>query len=221
MREGSYGSSRAVWLRVWGTFAGLLLLTTLIAYWLWQPAEHGAANTRMAGMSLAVPTTPEAARVIPAGFMRAPSGRLLPRFVSLAQGNAEVRTGPGDEYSVAWIIRLPGMPLEVLAEAGDYWRIRDAEGAEGWISRTALSDARTALVAPWNARGRIPLRARPDDSSPLRAWLAGGVIARIVTCDGNWCAIAVTGARGWVRQDQLWGVYAGERIGATTRATAR
>ena len=217
MREGMYRSSRASWTQVWSTFAGMLLLTTLIAYWLWQPEKKGAEKTNMAGMALSSTATENryGAQVVPAGFMRAPSGHLLPRFVSLAKASTEVRTGPGETYPVAWIIRLPGMPLEVMAEAGDYWRVRDAEGAEGWIHRAALSDARTVLVAPWNPEGRHPLRSRPDDAAPLRAWLAGGVLARIETCDGRWCLVTVSGAQGWVRQNQLWGVYAGERIVAS------
>ena len=217
MWKGSYVSPRTAWLRVWGTFAGFLLLTTLIAYWLWQPPATGrVAGTLLPETVMPGPSgeTVADARIIPAGFMRAPSGHLLPRFVSLARANTEVRTGPGDTYPVAWIIRLAGMPLEVMAEAGDYWRVRDAEGAEGWIHRAALSDARTALVAPWNPEGRQPLRSQPDDAAPLRAWVAGGVLARIISCDGTWCAIAVSGAQGWLRQQQLWGVYANERIPA-------
>ncbi len=214
MRESSFGSARTGWLRVWSTFAGLLLLTTLIAYWLWQPAGPEAPRASMAGMTLAAPagSTSTSASVVPAGFMRAPSGHLLPRFVSLTRANAAVRTGPGDDYPVAWVIRLAGIPLEVLAEAGDYWRVRDAEGSEGWIHRHALADERTALVSPWNPESRHPLRTRPDDAAPLRAWLTSGVLARVTTCDGRWCAITVTGARGWVRQEQLWGIYAGESI---------
>jgi len=151
---------------------------------------------------------------VPAGFMRGPSGALLPRFASLAHTPVQVRMGPGASYPVAWVVRGGRMPVEVVAESGNWLRIRDHAGEEGWVARHDLSEERLALIAPWRRDVRLALHTRPAADAPLAAWLMPGVTARVIRCDGRWCRIRVPQANisGWVGQEQLWGVYAGERF---------
>ncbi|HHN72935.1 MAG TPA: hypothetical protein ENK13_02485 [Thermopetrobacter sp.] len=144
--------------------------------------------------------------------MKGPSGLPLPRFVSLKSGKVNVRRGPSREYGVAWVYQARGLPVEVVAEFGNWRRIRDAEGAEGWVLRTLLSGWRTAMIAPWNHEGLHDLLDAPGGRPVAR--VKSGVIGRLLACDGTWCKLRIGDYEGWVRQEALWGVYPGERIAA-------
>jgi SH3-like domain-containing protein len=39
-----------------------------------------------------------------------------------------------------------------------------------------------------------------------------GVLASIITCDGKWCRVSVSGFRGYIEQAKLWGAYKDEVI---------
>jgi SH3-like domain-containing protein len=75
------------------------------------------------------------------------SGLPVPRFVSLKSDRVHVRGGPSRDHDIAWLFTRAGLPVEVTAEYDNWRRIRDWEGAEGWVYHTLLSGKRTALVA--------------------------------------------------------------------------
>lgn len=141
------------------------------------------------------------------------TGLPVPRFVSLKADEVNVRRGPGWDHAVAWVFRRAGLPVEIIAEF-DVWRqVRDSEGASGWIIGTLLSGRRTVLVAPWVERGRtIDLHKSASKSAPVEAKLSPGVLGDVRFCDGNWCRITAGGVSGYIPQNEVWGVYPGERI---------
>ena len=72
----------------------------------------------------------------------------MPRFVSLKSDRVNVRAGPNKDQDVAWVYTRAGMPVEITAEFENWRRIRDWEGAEGWVYHSLLSGRRTAVVVP-------------------------------------------------------------------------
>jgi len=76
------------------------------------------------------------------------SGLPVPRFVSLKSDKVNVRAGPAREQDVAWVYSRAALPVEVTAEFENWRKIRDWEGAEGWVYHSMLSGRRTALVSP-------------------------------------------------------------------------
>ena len=99
-----------------------------------------------------------------------PSGLPLPRFVSLKSGSVNSRIGPGVNYPVDWLYLKPGLPMEIIQEYDNWRRVRDADGAEGWINQSLLSGERTAIAAPWQ-RGKaaqISLLAKPEEGARSR-----------------------------------------------------
>ncbi|MGB0720715.1 MAG: SH3 domain-containing protein, partial [Bdellovibrionales bacterium] len=74
----------------------------------------------------------------------------LPRFAALASNEIYVRAGPGKQYPVQWVFKKAGLPVEIVLEF-DHWRkIKDYEGASGWVHKSLLSGRRTAIVKPLN-----------------------------------------------------------------------
>src|ERR1700754_1083454 len=74
------------------------------------------------------------------------SGLPVPRFVSLKSDRVNVRAGPTKDHDVTWVYTRAGMPVEITAEFDNWRRIRDWEGAEGWVYHSLLSGRRTAVV---------------------------------------------------------------------------
>lgn len=169
-----------------------------------------AASTMPAGAAQLVDAPAGAAEA--AG--RGPSGLPLPRFVSLKSGKVNSRIGPGINYPVDWLYLKPGLPMEIIQEYDNWRRVRDADGAEGWINQGLLSGKRTGIVAPWQKGkdGEISLLAEPNTSAAPVALIEPGVIGTIKLCNGSWCEMSFSGHEGWISQTLVWGAYPGETI---------
>ena len=149
----------------------------------------------LALMVLAGPST--------AGQERGPVTNLpLPRFVSMKAAEGNVRRGPSLTHRIDWVYTRRDMPLEITAEHGHWRRVRDRDGAGGWVHYSLLSGARTVLVE----RDMLSLYQRPDPNSQVTARLELGVIAQLGKCDETWCRLTAGGYRGWAPKSALWGV---------------
>jgi len=133
----------------------------------------------------------------------------IPRYVSLKSDRVNVREGPSKEHPTVWIYERAGLPVEITAEFETWRKIRDSEGSEGWVLHSLLSGRRTALVAPWKKEPQLLLAS--DHATPL-AKLGPGVIGNLRGCDGKWCHLASKEFDGYIQQENLWGVYPGEKV---------
>ncbi len=140
------------------------------------------------------------------------SGLQVPRFVSLKSDRVNVRGGPTKDHDVAWVFTRSGLPVEITAEFENWRRIRDGEGAEGWVYHSLLSGRRTAMVVPKVKDDLVPLCEQPDQPCTTLAKLQAGVLASVKRCTGNWCRISGDGFDGWIAQERLWGVYPNEKV---------
>jgi SH3-like domain-containing protein len=140
------------------------------------------------------------------------SGLPIPRYVSLKSDHVNVRAGPTKDNDVAWIYTKAGLPVEITAEFENWRRIRDSEGAEGWVYHSLLSGRRTAVVTMKAKDDFAPLYDSADVQSAVAARLQAGVVAQVKHCATGWCHIAGDGFDGWIQQQRLWGVYADEKI---------
>src|SRR5262252_290198 len=132
------------------------------------------------------------------------SGLAVPRFVSLKADRVNVRRGPDKENDVAWVYTRTGLPVEITAESENWRRIRDREGAEGWVYHSLLSGRRTAIV---EARSKVkdellPLYDHASDAATVVARLQPGVMGLVKRCNGTWCRMVGDGFDGWVEQDR-------------------
>lgn len=139
-----------------------------------------------------------------------PSGLPVPRFVALKAQRVNVRVGPGNDYRIAWVFTRAGLPVEVVQEFDNWRRIRDSDGTEGWVFHSLLATKRTAVVAPWQSGDPLPIRARPEDTAEITAYLEPKVVAKVTACEKGWCQLSDPRFRGWIHQDRLWGVYPDE-----------
>ena len=136
----------------------------------------------------------------------------LPRFASLKTDRVNLREGPSKDHATKWVYQRAGLPVEITAEFEIWRRIRDAEGADGWVLHSLLSGRRTALVTPTKKGDSSKIYARPSTDADLAATLQSGVIVNLRKCDGGWCQVDGDGFKGYIEQHKLWGVYPDEKI---------
>lgn len=172
-----------------------------------------ASGLALALLLLAGAETRAASDSAPAAGPGGQSHLPIPRFVSLKSDRVNVRKGPSTDQAIVWVFSRAGLPVEIIAESDNWRRVRDSEGADGWVFHSLLSARRTALVTPWSKGDeRVPLYNSDSTSSRAVAELQSGVLGNVLSCDGDWCNISVDDYSGYVQQDKLWGVYKGEQI---------
>jgi SH3-like domain-containing protein len=136
------------------------------------------------------------------------TGLPVPRFVSVdsSQSEVNVRFGPGQQYPINWVFTRPGVPLEIVAEFDNWRKIKDFEGAEGWISARLLSGRRTIMI-----QGAVrDIRRRADNRARVLLRAEPGVIGSLLECQDSWCRVEIEGQRGWLQRDDFWGTLPGE-----------
>lgn len=151
------------------------------------------------------------------------TGLPLPRFVSLKARAVNLRVGPGRAYSINWLYKRSGLPVEIIQEFDRWRRIRDAEGTTGWVLHSLLSAKRTALVAPWEREigedGQItgaqllPARYRARGDAATVANVQAGLLVSLKECENGWCKFEASNTSAYLPQEKLWGTYPGEKIG--------
>src|SRR6185369_16623632 len=75
----------------------------------------------------------------------------VPRYVRL-------RAGPNVSYPIEWVLRRRHLPVEIIAEFELWRRVRDPQGAEGWVHQSLLSGRRYVMITG----DTRTLRRRPE-----------------------------------------------------------
>ncbi|HRY24232.1 MAG: hypothetical protein H6852_08855 [Geminicoccaceae bacterium] len=136
------------------------------------------------------------------------TGLPLPRFVSLAASETNVRTGPAETFPIRWVFTQRGIPVQIVEESFDWRRIVDHEGETGWIHASLLSSRRTVLVT-----GDVrPLRRTPRSDARVVLLAEPMVIGDLLSCEGAWCLVEIDGRRGWLERGQFYGVAETETV---------
>jgi SH3-like domain-containing protein len=180
-----------------------LLLAAVATIWMVRGLHGGERSTVAGDMTSSIDAAP---------LQLGPSGFAIPRFLTLKSGKVNVRTGPSSDHDVAWVFQRKGMPVEVTAEFENWRKIRDSEGAEGWILQQMLSGRRFALAPEWNKHKAVALHDAESGASATLAMLMPGAIAQIKSCTGEWCYVTTDHYEGYAVQAELWGVYPGEVV---------
>ena len=152
-------------------------------------------------------TPPKPADVVPP--QRKGSGLKVPRFATMRAEEVNVRSGPGTRYPVEWVFQKKGMPVEVVSEFDSWRRIRDWQGAMGWVHQSMLVGKRSLIVTASDAT----IIGEPRAGAEPVARLEQGVIGEILTCkEQGFCRVRIEGYRGYLARAAVWGLYPDEKI---------
>jgi SH3-like domain-containing protein len=132
----------------------------------------------------------------------------LPRFASLRSDDVNLRVGPGENYPIEWVFKRKDMPVEIIEQFQNWRRIEDWQGDKGWVLDRMLTAKRQVVI-----EGAIrELHKVPAATSPLVARAEPGVVAKLIDVQGPWCRVQAGNYRGWLRRDEVWGVFADETL---------
>lgn len=140
----------------------------------------------------------------------AEDGPKLPRYASLKSDTVNLRAGPGTRYPIQWVYNRRDLPVEIEREF-EVWRaIRDPDGVRGWVHTATLTNRRSFVVKGADAT----VRSDRNDTASAVAILRVGVIGRLRACEAGsaWCEVRVSGHRGYLRRDQIWGLLPDEVV---------
>ena len=59
---------------------------------------------------------------------------------------AYLRAGPGKWYPVKWILKIPGLPIKILNDNGDYNFVEVYDGTKGWVSKSLISKKKNVIT---------------------------------------------------------------------------
>lgn len=167
-----------------------------------------ASFVALAAIGLPGTAAPQGADKSANAQQRKGSGLPIPRFASLRSDEVNVRTGPGPRYPVDWVFKRKSMPVEIVAEFDNWRKIRDFQGASGWVHGSLLSGKRSFIIAAKPAA----VHKTPAPSAEIVAKLEPEVVGEIRSCMGDWCRVRTAGVSGWIERTGMWGVYKSEPI---------
>ncbi|MDX2049953.1 MAG: SH3 domain-containing protein [Rickettsiaceae bacterium] len=128
----------------------------------------------------------------------------LPRFASIKSAEANSRTGPGHEYQVVYLYQYKHLPVEIIAEYGQWRKIRDIKGDQSWMHASILSGRRTVIVHSLTEENLYKSNNR---HSNLIARLEPQIVCQLYKCEKTWCKVSCDDYVGWINRSSLWGVY--------------
>jgi SH3-like domain-containing protein len=157
-------------------------------------------RTRTAGLWIAL-CLPLSAMAQEASILN-PSGLPVPRYVSIKSNEVNVRVGPGKRYPIRYVYRRAKLPVQIVEEFAHWRKIKDYEGATGWVHKGMVGSTRTAMIMDKSQN----LYARPQVSDQPVMRADATVIGIIKACQPDWCLLEIREREGWIRKADIWGV---------------
>ena len=149
------------------------------------------------------------------------TGLPVPRFVSLKSSNVNFRSGHCKKFSIKYVYNRKGYPLELIAEHDEWRKLRDIDGVTGWVHQNLVSGVRNGVVIANHyeienelfkkQNSELIIFRHPDESAYPMARMQFGSIVKLIKCRQDlWCKVKHAEVVGWVKKNNLWGVYPDE-----------
>ncbi len=125
---------------------------------------------------------------------------LAAQMVAVQNENVNMRSGPSTKSKVLWKLGT-GFPLKVIQRSGSWYKVRDFEGASGWIHRSVVNSSGHMIVK----KRKINIRNRPNTRSKVVAKANYGVVFKTLKKTKGWVKVRHGDIVGWIKQTLLWG----------------
>ena len=113
---------------------------------------------------------------------------------------ANIRSGPGTEHEIL-VQAETYYPLNILENSGNWLKVEDFEGDEGWIHKSLISRISTVITI----KKKCNIRSGPGTKYDILFVSKEGVPFKVLKKKGNWIHIEhAAGHRGWIHKSLVW-----------------
>lgn len=119
-------------------------------------------------------------------------------FLSIKSTPATLRSGPSPNYKAEYLFTKKFEPVKVLQESGDWIKVQDFYGVEGWFHQNLLSKTQSVIILK---------------KTPMKRWLDNKTIAiihpmvrcRVISVKENSIYVDCNKLKGYIETNNLWG----------------
>jgi len=124
------------------------------------------------------------------------------KMVSIANDLVNMRSGPGQKYSVIWELGK-GYPLKVLQTKGEWLKVTDYENDTGWIYKKLVNRTPHLIVK----KKIVNIRSGPGTGYKIVRKAQNGVVFQTLERKKGWVKVKheEENVVGWVMRSLLWG----------------
>ncbi len=120
--------------------------------------------------------------------------------MSIKVGLANVRAEPSTKAEVAWQV-TKYHPFQIVKKRGDWYKILDFEGDNGWVYKSLLSRTTTVITTVENCN----VRSGPGTKNRILFIVDREVPLKVLKRQGRWLRIAhEDGDKGWIHASLVW-----------------
>ena len=124
-------------------------------------------------------------------------------FRTLRNEKVNLRQGPSFDYPIKIFYKKKFLPVLIQDKSDNFRKIRDHENNSGWIHISQLSKKKAAIVIE---KDLIMFKNPTIYSNPI-VILKEGRLVKINKCKETWCKVSSDGFKGWVKNENLWGLF--------------
>ena len=124
-------------------------------------------------------------------------------FRTLRNDKVNLRQGPSFDYPIKIFYKKKFLPVLIQDRSENFRKIRDHENNTGWVHISQLSKKKAAIVIDDSL---ILFNGSTIYSNPI-AILKEGRLIKIDKCKNNWCKGKSGDLKGWVKKENLWGLF--------------
>jgi len=130
------------------------------------------------------------------------SGFAAAERVSISSDKINIRSGPGKNYDIiATIEGATFYPLKVISKKGQWFKISDVEGYQGWIYSELVSNLKTVITTSDTCN----IRKGPGKDHPIIMIAEKGASFKVLKNKGDWFHIQDSeGDDGWIYKSLVW-----------------
>ena len=123
-------------------------------------------------------------------------------YLTLKYNKVNVRYGPGRDYPIKYVYKKKNLPVRIIDKKENFKKIIDFKKNSGWIHTSQLKKGKSFILS----KDQILFTKPTKHSKPLFK-IAKGRLLIVKKCKKNWCRVKTENFLGWVKINEIWGLY--------------
>ena len=122
-------------------------------------------------------------------------------FLSLKKNKVNVRYGPSFDSDIKYVYKKINLPIKQIDKKENFRRIIDLKNNSGWIHISQLKKINSVI----STNDKILFKKPSSFAKPI-AQIKKGRLLILQKCEKNWCKIKSNNFKGWIKNDNIWGL---------------